>query len=181
MTEHPIINIVIWILVWLLNTGNQADPIETSVYPWEIIGESNISVYEGNSYELSCIEGTLSPSEGSFLLKNQSDGFLNVGRSYLIEIKQNGQWCEIDAEIDILLDGFDLAPGEECRIDISWKGGYTDQKRENWVGYGELPAGEYRILKSVVKGTWEEFREYVQNGVEDQYTYMIPCVFTIEP
>ena len=55
-----------------------------------------------------------------------------------MEIKQNGEWHEINVEINFTLPAFSLKSKESKEIELNW---------EN--GYGKLTSGTYRIIKEI--------------------------------
>jgi hypothetical protein len=104
-------------------------PIKESTYvPTEI---ENVSI---SIYDVSSIGATI-------VIEDTNETPFLYGAWYKLEQKKNGEWYEINARFDNY--GFDMmgyVPDEKGKLEFN----------TNWQWlYGELPIGEYRILKQV--------------------------------
>lgn len=95
----------------------------------------------------------------TLVLKNDSDVDVIYGNPYEIEIKKDGKWHKIQVMIDFTLPAYYLKSKETKEIELNW---------EN--GYGKLPKGDYRIIKSIDIEKEEEIFE----------TFYISAEFTIK-
>ena len=83
----------------------------------------------------------ISPTGATIIIKDFNEKPHTYGTWYQIEKKANGEWHEVETVIDNY--GFDLVgylPNNNGEIEftIAWE----------WL-YGELPTGQYRLLKQV--------------------------------
>ena len=104
---------------------------------FDIGDKSDIIILE-NGVTMSIKEGTLTDTSATIILTNNSDKDFQYGNPYEIEIKKDGEWHKINAELDFTLPAFELKAGESKEIKLSWK-----------YGYGKLASGTYRIIKSI--------------------------------
>ena len=104
---------------------------------FDIGGKSDIIISE-NDVTMSIKDGTLTDTSATIILTNNSDKDFQYGNPYEIEIKKDGEWHKINAELDFNLPAFDLKSGESKEIKLGWK-----------YGYGKLASGTYRIIKSI--------------------------------
>ena len=83
--------------------------------------------------------------------ENKSRQEYIYGRAYVLEYYKNGDWYEVPMDIVFTMEGIMLGPAEEFTSDdpdavkISDTGSLT----EDLSKIGKLPAGHYRIIKSV--------------------------------
>lgn len=120
--------------------------------------ESDIEIVE-KGVSLSIKENTLTNSSATLILKNESDVNVIYGNPYEIEIKKDGKWYKIDAELNFNSPAFSLNSQETKEIKLDW---------EN--GYGELTSGNYRIIKDISiekeDGTFDTFYVAVEFTIE---------------
>ncbi len=104
---------------------------------------------------LSIKEGTLTNEGATLILTNNSDKNYQYGYPYAIEIKKDGKWHYINAQLDFILPALHLLANESKEIELNWKS-----------GYGTLPEGTYRIIKSIdyekEEGQYETFNVAVE-------------------
>lgn len=120
--------------------------------------ESNIEIVE-KGVSLSIKENTLTNSSATLILKNESNVNVIYGNPYEIEIKKDGKWYKIDAELNFNSPAFSLNSQETKEIKLDW---------EN--GYGKLTSGDYRIIKDISiekeDGTFDNFYVAVEFTIE---------------
>lgn len=91
---------------------------------------------------MSIKEGTFSKKGAIILLKNHTNESYLYGDVYSVEYEKNGSWYSIKPLEGM---GFNM-------IGYTLKSNETKEITMNWVDfYGELPKGNYRILKTVSK------------------------------
>ena len=86
----------------------------------------------------------VSPSGATIIIKDTNDKPFEYGEWYKIEKESNGKWYEVETIIDDY--GFEdigylieeNSKNKEITLNVDWK----------WL-YGELPTGQYRLLKQV--------------------------------
>ena len=100
------------------------------------IGEKSKIIVTKKDVILKVKEGSLKPTEATFILKNNSDVDIQYGVPYELEIKKDGVWHSINVEISFILPAYILKAKEEREIKLNW---------EN--SYGVLAKGEYRMIK----------------------------------
>lgn len=78
--------------------------------------------------------------DSTITLHNKTDENYTYGEPYFIEVQKNDFWYKLRPknELNFILIGYILKPDESKEIDIDWS-----------YGYGKLPKGDYRIIKSV--------------------------------
>lgn len=108
---------------------------------------------------LSIKENTLTSVGVTLILKNASEVDVEYGTSYEIEIKKDGKWHKIDAELNFNSPAYILKTNTEEEIELNW---------EN--GYGRLSSGDYRVIKSIdiekEDGTFDTFDVSVEFTIE---------------
>lgn len=87
---------------------------------------------------LSLKENTLSRTGATFILANNTDKVIGYGEEYWLEIKQNGNWHKIDADLNFNMLYYELYPGISEEFKINWS-----------YGYGSLSNGQYRLIKHI--------------------------------
>ncbi|MBQ9833655.1 MAG: hypothetical protein IJO33_00455 [Bacilli bacterium] len=125
---------------------------------FDIGKESNVEIAE-KGVLLSIKENTLTKKGATLILKNDSNVEVQYGEPYEVEIKKDGKWYKINVELNFILPVYGLKSKESKEIKLNW---------EN--SYGELSAGDYRIIKSVDVEN--------ENGTFDRF--YISAEFTIE-
>lgn len=123
----------------------------------DIGSKSDIEINNNNDVSLSIKPETLTNTEATLILKNNSDKLLRYDEVYEIEIRENEEWHKINVELYFNLPLWGVEPNSEEEFELNW---------EN--GYGKLSAGEYRIIKNVY------FEE------EEDQDFYISIEFTIE-
>ena len=104
---------------------------------FDIGDKSDIKVSQ-NDVIMTIKEGTLTNKCATLVLTNHSDKNFQYGNPYEIEIKKDGEWNKINAELDFDMPAFQLSAIESKEIELDW---------EN--GYGKLAKGTYRIIKEI--------------------------------
>ena len=123
----------------------------------DIGNKSDIKISQ-NDVTMTIKDGTLTNKSVTLVLTNNSDKNFQYGNPYEIEIKKNGEWHKINAELDFTLPAFHLLSKESIDIELDW---------EN--GYGNLTEGTYRIIK-----------EFDYEYEEEKYeTFNVAVEFTI--
>ena len=100
-------------------------------------------------------EGTLTNKSATLVLTNHSDKNFQYGNPYEIEIKKDGEWHKINAELNFDMPAFPLSSKESKEIELDW---------EN--EYGKLTEGTYRIIKEIDYEYEEEKYENFNIAVE---------------
>ena len=103
----------------------------------DIGNKSDIKVSQ-NDVIITIKEGTLTNKGATLVLTNYSDKNFQYGNPYEIEIKKDGEWYKINAELYFNMPVFQLSAKESKEIELDW---------EN--GYGKLEKGTYRIIKGI--------------------------------
>lgn len=121
---------------------------------FDIGDKSNIKISK-NDVIMTIKEGTLTNKSATLVLTNNSDNNFQYGNPYEIEIKKDGEWHKINAELYFNLLLFQLSAKESKEIELDW---------EN--GYGKLAKGTYRIIKEIdyeyKEGKYETFNIAVE-------------------
>ena len=104
---------------------------------FEVGNKSDVKISQDDVL-MSIKDGTLKNTGATLILTNNSDKEFQYGNPYKMEIKQNGEWHEINVEINFTLPAFSLKSKESKEIELNW---------EN--GYGKLTSGTYRIIKEI--------------------------------
>lgn len=125
---------------------------------FDIGNKSDIKISQ-NDVIMTIKEGTLTNKSATLVLTNNSNKNFQYGNPYEIEIKKDGEWYKINAELDFTLPVFNLLAKESKEIELDW---------EN--GYGKLAKGTYRIIKGIDY-------EYEEQKYE---TFNVAVEFTIE-
>ena len=123
---------------------------------FDVGDESDIQISQSD-ITLSIKDGTLTNIGATLILKNNGDKLLRYGEDYEIEIKQNGKWYKINAELEFNVPLWELEQNKSKELELKWE-----------YGYGKLANGEYRILKNV----------FYENEAEQNF--YISVEFTIE-
>lgn len=99
---------------------------------------------------LSLKKDSLTKTGATLILENKSNIVIQYGNSYEIEKKQEDVWHKIDVKLSFTMPSYGLNSNETKEIKLDWKN-----------SYGELSAGQYRIIKSIdiekEDGTYENF------------------------
>ena len=101
-----------------------------------LLGSAACRVEERPPVELTLVDGTLTPSGASFLLRNQWEYGIFYGDEYSLQRKAGFAWRDIDVVSGFPLTATMLPPGGEHCLDIDWS-----------CFYGELAPGSYRLVK----------------------------------
>lgn len=121
---------------------------------FDIGDKSNIKISR-NDVIMTIKEGTLTNKSATLVLTNNSDNNFQYGNPYEIQIKKDGEWHKINAELYFNLLLFQLSAKESKEIELDW---------EN--GYGKLAKGTYRIIKEIdyeyKEGKYETFNVAVE-------------------
>ena len=121
---------------------------------FDIGDKSNIKISK-NDVIMTIKEGTLTNKSATLVLTNNSDNNFQYGNPYEIEIKKDGEWHKINAELYFNLLLFQLSAKESKEIELDW---------EN--EYGKLAKGTYRIIKGIdyeyEEGKYETFNVAIE-------------------
>lgn len=101
--------------------------------------EEKLNEVENVSIEIK--EGTLTATSATIIIKDSSKEKKTFGEAYRIDRKVNNTWKELDTIVDeyaFNLIGYQVNKNKEFELKVEW---------ENL--YGELPAGQYRLVKEV--------------------------------
>lgn len=114
------------------------------------VGEVSNIFTTNEDISLTIKEGTLTNTQATLILENNSTEDLGYSDSYEIEIKRDNDWYKINVDIGFNEPLYIVEPNQSQELDINW---------EN--GYGSLTPGEYRIIKDVMlmnnDDTYEDF------------------------
>lgn len=99
-------------------------------------------------------DGTVSSSGLTVIFENKSDKQGVYGEYFLLEKNINGKWYQVpvtlDDELEFPMIGYDLAPSDVNEWTVDWG-----------IIYGNLDAGEYRIVKYVhdfrISGDYDKY------------------------
>lgn len=144
-------------LILLLCVGCGQPVPQDSPWPLKEAEQSVPAENKGVSVSLDWLDG--SEHTAVFLFRNESDKVLYCGTDYALQVKRDGLWYEIDLYADHTAEEILLEPGEVWPFQIWWS-----------VPYGQLPAGEYRLVKSL----WSSSAMPKLTG------WALGCEFTIE-
>ena len=100
-------------------------------------GVSNIKITNSNDITLSIKEDTLTNTDATIIIKNNSNKDFYYGEEFYIDIKKDNKWHTINATSVFKTPRYTITPGETKEIELKW---------EN--RYGKLDKGTYRITKS---------------------------------
>ena len=107
-------------------------------------------------------EGTVTSTGITVIFKNNTDKQCIYGEYFLLEKRMYQKWYQVPAIIDnygFNMIGYHLASGENREMEVNWE----------WL-YGNLDAGEYRIMKDIL--------DYRKSGDYDEY--YLAAEFTVE-
>ena len=121
---------------------------------FDIGDKSDIKISQ-NDVIMTIKEGTLTNKSATLVLTNHSDKNFQYGNPYEIEIKKDGEWHKINAELNFDMPAFPLSSKESKEIELDW---------EN--EYGKLTEGTYRIIKEIDYEYEEEKYENFNIAVE---------------
>ena len=111
-----------------------------------------VSTIEPSSQKvsLSIKNNTLTNNGTTIILANNTDEDATYGSFYALEIKEDGNWHQINVSVLSNDIAYTLKAGETKEIEINWKN-----------EYGSLAKGEYRIIKDIsfakADGTYDDF------------------------
>ena len=84
----------------------------------------------------------LTPTSAKYTIKNNSNSQISFGEAYVIQIKEEDKWKELEQEEKTwFLELIYLDSYQETSYEINWR---------NY--YGELASGEYRLIKTISLG-----------------------------
>lgn len=122
---------------------------------------SDLNVRDDLGITLTANSGYLTASGGEFTLYNDSDVYYHYGDNYFVEVWSEDGWHTLettgDAVFNLILH--DLTVYEPHVLTCGWSG-----------IYGELPAGEYRLVKEIFYADYPENKD----------SFYVTCEFTIE-
>lgn len=107
------------------------------------VGGCNNNTTAPNEIELSLKEGTLTPTSITLIISNNSNTYDFVyGADYGIETYKDEQWQDLPAINDHIVHtiAYTIHPNSSKDFEIDW----------HYI-YGELPKGNYRIVKNFNK------------------------------
>ncbi|MGE4353583.1 MAG: immunoglobulin-like domain-containing protein [Oscillospiraceae bacterium] len=92
-------------------------------------------------------------------IENSSQQAYSYGEVYALQQKTDGRWEDYPTldgnSLIFIMIAYSLLPGENCDWSVDWQS-----------AYGELPSGEYRILKNLT-------------GEDEENNWTLACNFTI--
>lgn len=95
---------------------------------------------------ITMVVDEVSANGATYIIRNESVGELTFGLDFGVQAEKNGVWYDIEHEgMAVIAIAMALEPGDEGTYTCGW---------ENV--YGPLPAGHYRIVKSVTAGRENE-------------------------
>lgn len=102
---------------------------------------------------LSVLPGSITPGGASFRLFHNTNANLQFGSAFTLQKKKDGAWENLPYAIEngaFTMEAYYLPKGDPRTLEIRW----------DWL-YGELPPGEYRLVKTVAdfRGTGD-FDDY---------------------
>lgn len=151
---------VLTLLVSALAACDNGNGVSTGTNDWESTQYDTVNNFDGVSMTVK--EGSVSPTELTVILENNSDKQGIYGEYFLLEKEINGDWYQVPTIIDeygFNDIGYELAPSEIEEFTIDW----------DWL-YGDLKTGKYRIIKDIL-----DFRD---TGDYDEY--YLAAQFTID-
>lgn len=95
---------------------------------------------EGLSF--SVVPGSITPKGASFRLWHNTNAQIEYGSDFALQKLVDGKWCDLPFAIEngaFTMEAYNLPKGEPRTLEIQW----------GWL-YGELPPGEYRMVKNVM-------------------------------
>ena len=127
-----------------------------------IDGLDGVNVRNDLGVSLTLTPGTLSPTGGEFVLYNESEESFSYTGYYYLDMLTDEGWGYMKPTGDSLI--FTLIIQELNMFDF-----YT--MNYDWSrAFGELPAGEYRLIKKITP--------FQGNSVQEEF--YVTCEFTIE-
>jgi c-di-AMP phosphodiesterase-like protein len=148
---------------WLKNIAFILLLVLIAIIVWFAFNNEN-SKYEKKEYpidgvSMSIKEGTLTNTGVTLILKNDSNIDVSYGNPYIIKIKKEDKWQNIENDLHFNLPAFSLKSKTSKEISLNWE-----------IGYGKLEKGEYRIIKNFDyekgKDRYESFSVYVEFSIE---------------
>ncbi|GAE37212.1 immunoglobulin-like domain-containing protein [Halalkalibacter akibai] len=130
-------------LLVLAGCGSSSNNLKET--DWEPTIYESVNTLDGVSMTIK--EGTVSSTELTLILENNSDKQCIYGESYLLEKNIEGNWYQVPVTLD----------GEYGFVDIGYELNSSDVKEwpVDWAWlYGSLNKGHYRIVKDIL-----DFRE----------------------
>jgi hypothetical protein len=130
-----------------------------------VFAEENISQISAiNNFEGVTMTAQHGTSTGlTLVFRNSTDKECLYGNAYSLQIYNNGKWYKVPYRVDDPVSftsiGYMLSPGGTASMDVDW----------TWP-YGKLPAGKYRIIKSI-----SDFR-----GTGDYDDYILAAEFSLD-
>ena len=105
-------------------------------------GVSNVVLTDNVS--MSIKDGTLSNTSVVVILTNNTDREMIYGEGFYLELLENGEWKRLEPAPNF---GWNLIA---FKLEAKMSEKSTAEQEINWeMGYGKLPAGEYRLIKDV--------------------------------
>ena len=121
--------------------------------------ESTTKIATDREIELSIKEGTLTDAGATIVFTNNSDKDYKYSVPFSVEVKEDGKWHVIHADMSFNLPAFTIKAGEIKEMEITWE-----------PGYGELENGTYRVIKNISyeyeKDKYEDFNIAVEFNID---------------
>lgn len=129
--------------------------------PWPVSENTRPVCGADSGVTIALEEGSLTDSGGSFTLQNNSGAEI-VGSpyDYLLQIRLDDVWYEIEVYFDVPASALNLPSGETFAFDVDWS-----------QFFGRLPAGRYRLLK--------EYRTQTEPDAQAADDVYAACEFAI--
>ena len=129
--------------------------------PWKDSAESLREITENEGVQLTLDGDTLTPTGGTFYMVNKSDEVVYFGWDFEIEAEFGGKWYNIMVEdAAFFAEELGVRPGGKYTLETDW---------HNYVTVGELPPGNYRMVK-----------QYRLESTDWSSPYYVACEFTIK-
>lgn len=100
--------------------------------------KSNKKIATDTGVTLTIKKNTLTKTNATLILTNDSNKVLKYNEEYTIEKRLNKEWHTMEADFFVNEPLWELKPHETKEIELNW---------EN--SYGKLAKGKYRIIKEV--------------------------------
>ncbi len=110
---------------------NKYEPLNKAVSSYTVTDVENVNA---DIYDVSPVGATV-------IIKDTNENPYVYGEWYKIEKEENGKWYDVETVIEeygFNEIGYSVNENNEVKFEINWE----------WL-YGELPQGNYRILKEV--------------------------------
>ena len=109
-------------------------PNDAGGSPWALV-KSDREISEQS--QIAARADGVTPASLTLTLRNGSDSKIAMSSEYCLQLRQDGDWYDLDVgPLDWMAELIVLRKDQEASFDLNWTN-----------IYGELPAGEYRLVK----------------------------------